>query len=81
MINEINGCKGFRMGCCGCVPKDFACAQRYTNGAFTVDMPRGCVTVMEAGGYAVTGLKHCVRPADLAGAHAMPYLNPNLKNT
>lgn len=31
-------------------------------------MPRGCITVMEAGGYAVEGIKHCVRPADLAGA-------------
>ena len=32
-----------------------------------MDMPRGCLTVMEAGGYAVRGLKHCVRPMDLAG--------------
>lgn len=32
-----------------------------------MDMPRGCITVMEAGGYAVEGVKHCVRPADLDG--------------
>ncbi|KAK9904144.1 hypothetical protein WJX75_005380 [Coccomyxa subellipsoidea] len=51
----------------------------YTNGAFTVDMPRGCITVMEAGGYAVEGVKHCVRPADLAGKSAaliMRHINP-----
>ncbi|CAL8470831.1 g10373 [Coccomyxa elongata] len=42
----------------------------YSNGAFTVDMPRGCITVMEAGGYAVEGVKHCVRPADLGGKSA-----------
>ena len=45
-------------------PGDIA---RYTNGAFYVDMPRGCITVMEAGGYAAAGLKHCVRPIDMAG--------------
>ena len=42
--------------------------RRYTNGAFAVDMPRGCVAVMEDGGYAATGLKHCVRPMDMTGA-------------
>ena len=42
-------------------------AHRFSNGAFTVDMPRGCITVLEAGGYAVEGVKHCVRPMDLAG--------------
>jgi hypothetical protein len=31
-------------------------------------MPRGCITIMEAGGYAVEGQKHCVRPVDLSGA-------------
>ena len=40
---------------------------RYTNGAFYVDMPRGCITVMHSGGYAAAGLKHCVRPVDMAG--------------
>ena len=40
---------------------------RYTNGAFCVDMPRGCCTVMENGSYAANGLKHCVRPVDMAG--------------
>ncbi len=39
----------------------------YTNGAFCVDMPRGAITIMHAGGYAVAGAKHCVRPVDLAG--------------
>lgn len=38
-----------------------------TNGAFCVDMPRGAITLMDAGGYAITGAKHCVRPVDLAG--------------
>lgn len=40
---------------------------RYTNGAFYIDMPRGCITVMEKGGYAATGMKHCVRPVDMTG--------------
>ena len=39
----------------------------YTNGAFCVDMPRGAITVMHTGGYAIAGAKHCVRPVDLAG--------------
>ena len=38
-----------------------------TNGAFCVDMPRGAITLMHAGGYAIVGAKHCVRPVDLAG--------------
>ena len=42
----------------------------YTNGAFCVDMPRGAITVMEKGGYAVAGAKHCVRPVDLAGGQS-----------
>ena len=33
-------------------------------------MPRGCVTVMERGGYAANGIKHCVRPVDMTGIHA-----------
>ena len=32
-------------------------------------MPRGCVTVMERGGYAANGIKHCVRPVDMTGTH------------
>ena len=28
---------------------------------------RGCMTVMEQGGYAANGVKHCVRPADMTG--------------
>lgn len=42
----------------------------YTNGAFCIPMPRGCVTVMEAGGYAANGVKHCIRPVDMAGKSA-----------
>jgi hypothetical protein len=42
----------------------------YTNGAFFIPMPRGCVTVMEAGSYAANGVKHCVRPSDMAGKSA-----------
>ncbi|KAK9802889.1 hypothetical protein WJX73_002092 [Symbiochloris irregularis] len=42
----------------------------YTNGAFSVDMPRGCVTVMQEGGYAANGIKHCVRPMDMTGKSA-----------
>ncbi|KAL0039027.1 hypothetical protein WJX77_005595 [Trebouxia sp. C0004] len=42
----------------------------YTNGAFCVDMPRGCITVMEQGGYAASGVKHCVRPVDMSGKSA-----------
>ena len=30
-------------------------APRFSNGAFTVDMPRGCITVLEAGGYRCGG--------------------------
>ena len=51
----------------GAVIKYVCDTARYTNGAFYVDMPRGCITVMEAGGYAAAGLKHCVRPIDMAG--------------
>ena len=28
---------------------------------------RGCITVMEQGGYAASGVKHCVRPVDMSG--------------
>ena len=43
----------------------------YTNGAFCVDMPRGAITIMHEGGYAVAGAKHCVRPIDLAGGFSL----------
>lgn len=43
--------------------------RRYSNGAFCIDMPRGCVLVMQPGGYAVSGVKHCVRPVDMTGEH------------
>ncbi|KAI3425137.1 hypothetical protein D9Q98_008908 [Chlorella vulgaris] len=42
----------------------------YTNGSFCIPLPRGCVMVMEQGGYAANGLKHCVRPTDMAGKSA-----------
>ncbi|KAL4516576.1 hypothetical protein Ndes2526B_g05164 [Nannochloris sp. 'desiccata'] len=42
----------------------------YTNGSFFIPMPRGCVAVMEAGSYAANGVKHCVRPVDMAGKSA-----------
>ena len=54
-------------------PHIWTLQRRYTNGAFCVDMPRGCVTVMEEGSYAANGLKHCVRPVDMAGT-LMPHL-------
>ncbi|GLI69492.1 hypothetical protein VaNZ11_014126, partial [Volvox africanus] len=41
-----------------------------TNNDFFVPMPRGCVTVMEDDSYAANGIKHCVRPADMAGKSA-----------
>lgn len=28
---------------------------------------RGRITVMEEGGYAASGVKHCVRPVDMTG--------------
>lgn len=40
----------------------------YTNGLCCVQMPRGCVTIMEQGSYAANGVKHCVRPVDMTGA-------------
>lgn len=33
-------------------------------------MPRGAVTVLEEGSYAANGIKHCVRPMDMAGKSA-----------
>lgn len=48
----------------------------YTNGAFCVDMPRGAITIMHAGGYAVAGAKHCVRPVDLAGGFPLTLRPP-----
>lgn len=42
-------------------------ACRYTNGAFCVPLPRGCVGVMEEGSYAANAIKHCVRPMDMQG--------------
>mmetsp|Transcript_32297 Transcript_32297/g.51579 ORF Transcript_32297/g.51579 Transcript_32297/m.51579 type:complete len:668 (-) Transcript_32297:2696-4699(-) len=39
----------------------------FSNGLFTLPMPRGGVTVMRQGGYASTQSKHCIRPADMEG--------------
>ncbi|KXZ56937.1 hypothetical protein GPECTOR_1g845 [Gonium pectorale] len=41
-----------------------------TNNAFFVPMPRGCVTVLEEASFAANGIKHCVRPVDMAGKSA-----------
>ena len=35
-----------------------------------VPMPRGCVTVLECGGYAANRVTHCIRPRDMAGKSA-----------
>ena len=42
----------------------------FCNGAFCVDLPRGCILVMLENGYAANGLKHCVRPVDMTGKSA-----------
>ena len=34
---------------------------------------RGCITVMEKGGYAASGVKHCVRPVDMTGDLSCAY--------
>jgi len=41
----------------------------FTNGTFCIPMPRGCITVMENGGYAANGVKHGVRPIDMTGKY------------
>jgi hypothetical protein len=33
-------------------------------------MARGCVTVLEEGGFAANGVKHCIRPVDMEGKSA-----------
>eukprot|EP00884_Botryococcus_braunii_P000965 jgi/Botrbrau1/1086/Bobra.0076s0050.1 len=53
----------------------------YSNGEFYVDMPRGCVLVMEQGGFAAAGEKHGVRPSDMTGKSAgliMRQMNPKV---
>lgn len=45
-------------------------AQGMTNPLFFIPMPRGCITVMEDGGYAANKLTHCVRPSDMSGKSA-----------
>jgi len=42
----------------------------YCNGAFSIPMSRGCVTVMEEGSFAANGIKHCIRPVDMSGKSA-----------
>lgn len=41
-----------------------------TNGAFCIPLPHGAVLVLEKGSYAANGVKHCVRPMDMAGKSA-----------
>lgn len=42
----------------------------FCNGAFVIPLPRGCVCVMKENSYAANGVKHCVRPIDMAGKSA-----------
>lgn len=42
----------------------------FTNGAFCVPMPRGCITIMHDKSYAANAVKHCVRPCDMTGKSA-----------
>ncbi len=42
----------------------------FTNGAFYVPMPRGCITIMHDKSYAANAIKHCVRPCDMTGKSA-----------
>lgn len=42
----------------------------FTNGAFFVPMPRGCITIMHDKSYAANVVKHCVRPCDMTGKSA-----------
>jgi len=42
----------------------------FTNGAFYVPMPRGCITIMHDKSYAANAVKHCVRPCDMTGKSA-----------
>ena len=56
----------------------------WTNSQFFIPMPRGCVTVMHEGGYAANKVKHCIRPADLAGKSAaviLRQIHPHLLQT
>ena len=39
----------------------------FCNSGFFMPLPRGCIAVMEEGGYAANGIKHCVRPCDMTG--------------
>lgn len=43
-------------------------------------MSRGCITVMEEGSFAANGVKHCIRPVDMAGKSAafiLRQMHPN----
>ena len=42
----------------------------FCNGAFSVPMSRGCITVMEEASFAANGVKHCIRPVDMTGKSA-----------
>jgi len=39
----------------------------FCNGAFFVPLARGCICVMEENSYSANGVKHCIRPQDMAG--------------
>lgn len=43
-------------------------------------MSRGCITVMEEDSFAANGIKHCIRPVDMAGKSAafiLRQMHPN----
>ncbi|KAL4496210.1 hypothetical protein ABPG72_012947 [Tetrahymena utriculariae] len=42
----------------------------FCNSAFVIPMPRGSVLKLEENSYAANGIKHCVRPCDMAGKNA-----------
>lgn len=42
----------------------------FCNGAFYIPLPRGCICVMEENSYSANGIKHCIRPIDMAGKSA-----------
>jgi hypothetical protein len=42
----------------------------FTNGGFTVPLPRGCILEMEENSYSSNAIKHCIRPQDMTGKSA-----------
>lgn len=52
----------------------------FCNGAFCIPMSRGTVTILEQHSFAANGLKHCIRPVDMAGKSAafiLRQMNPH----